>query len=88
MYSYYAFKAMKIRVPRSISVVITFLQICQMAAGCYVNYKVLDYLSNGIPCSISKTNVIVSSIMYMSYFALFARFFYLSYLGKRKRKTT
>lgn len=86
MYSYYAFKAMKIRVPRSISVLITFLQICQMAAGCYVNYKVFEYLAKGVPCNITKTNVTISSLMYFSYFYLFARFFYLSYLGKSKKK--
>ncbi|XP_065215359.1 very long chain fatty acid elongase 6-like [Planococcus citri] len=86
MYSYYAFKAMKIRIPRFISVIITFLQICQMAVGCYVNYKVFEYIfSKDLPCGTSQTNVIVSSVMYFSYFYLFARFFYLSYLGKKQK---
>lgn len=89
MYSYYAFKAMKIRIPRGISVVITFLQICQMAAGCYINYKVFEFVSKGLPCGTSQTNAVISSIMYCSYFYLFARFFYLAYLGKsRKAKST
>lgn len=89
MYSYYAFKAMKIRIPRVISVVITSSQILQMVVGCYINYKAFEYMSNGMPCGTSRTNVFVSSLMYFSYFYLFARFFYLSYLSKpRKAKST
>lgn len=89
MYSYYACRALKIRIPRVISVFITASQICQMAAGCYVNYKAWQFMSSNIPCSITKSNLIVSSLMYFSYFLLFARFFYLSYLGRRtKPKTT
>lgn len=76
---------MKIRIPRGISVVITFLQICQMAVGCYVNYKVFDYVSKGMPCGTTQTNVVISSIMYFTYFYLFARFFYLAYLGKSRK---
>jgi hypothetical protein len=88
MYSYYAFKAMKFRIPKFISVIITSSQISQMAAGCYVNYKTWQYKLAGTPCSISNENVIVSSLMYLSYLALFVRFFYKSYLSKPKRAKT
>ena len=34
MYSYYAFRAMKYRIPKWIQVTLTMLQICQMIIGC------------------------------------------------------
>lgn len=37
MYSYYALKAMCVRVPRFISMAITVAQLAQMVAGCAVN---------------------------------------------------
>jgi len=85
MYSYYAFKAMKFRIPKFISVLITSSQISQMAAGCYVNYKTWQFKLAGITCDISYENVIVSSLMYISYLALFIRFFQLSYFRKPNR---
>lgn len=86
MYSYYALKALKVRISKSIAAVITFSQFLQMAVGCYINYKVYYFMSINAPCYITKTNVVSSSIMYFSYFVLFGRFFYYSYLHKSKKE--
>jgi len=86
MYSYYAFRAMKFRIPKFISIFITTSQISQMAVGCYVNFKTWQYKLAGISCSVSYENVTVSTLMYFSYFVLFVRFFYMSYLNKPSQK--
>ncbi len=89
MYTYYALKALKFHIPKKIAAVITFSQLMQMAVGCYVNYKSYVYLLSDRPCNISYFNVFVASLMYFSYFVLFGRFFYLSYVRRfRKRKLT
>merc|ERR1711936_510683 len=44
MYTYYAFKALRFRVPRCIAMVITCLQ---MVIGCVVNYTAYTYKSRG-----------------------------------------
>lgn len=89
MYSYYALKALKVRIPRSISAIITTAQITQMAIGCYVNYRTYQFLWSDAPCNISLTNVTFSSLMYISYFILFGNFFYQSYVNRKtKAKTT
>jgi len=82
MYSYYAFKALKYRVPRCIAMLITSLQLVQMVIGCTVNYVAYQYKQNGVECHVSDNNTKLSLIMYTSYFVLFARFFYNAYLSK------
>ena len=80
MYSYYAFKAMRIKVPKFVSQLITTGQILQMIAGCFVNYIAYQTkLSNGI-CNISDDNIKYSSLMYFSYFVLFFNFFINAYI--------
>jgi elongation of very long chain fatty acids protein 6 len=84
MYSYYAFKAMRIQVPRSISKLITCAQISQMIAGIYVNYIAYDTIVNkNESCQISIENIKYSFLMYASYFALFFHFFLKSYVFKK-----
>lgn len=85
MYSYYALKALKVRIPRFISAIITFSQISQMAVGCYVNYKTIQFLWSGAPCYISAANLTFSSVMYLTYFILFGNFFYQSYVNRKAR---
>ncbi len=90
MYSYYACKAMRIRVPVFISQVITFLQIIQMIAGCYVNwiaYQTKTY-SPETQCNITYENIYSSMAMYISYFALFFNFFLRAYVFRSSRSTT
>ena len=82
MYSYYACKAMKIRVPIFVSQLITTLQIVQMIGGCYVNYVAYNTKihSPQIQCSVTFENIQLSMAMYLSYFALFFNFFLHAYV--------
>ncbi|XP_023334075.1 elongation of very long chain fatty acids protein 6 [Eurytemora carolleeae] len=86
MYSYYACKALRVRVPRCIAMLITSLQLLQMVIGCTVNFLAFQYKQNGVECGVSDNNLKLSLIMYTSYFVLFARFFYNAYLIKSQRK--
>lgn len=81
MYTYYAFRALRYRVPKIIAITITSLQLIQMIVGCAVNYLAFSYKQNGMQCRVSDTNLKLSLLMYCSYFVLFARFFYNAYLG-------
>ncbi|KAF0287859.1 Elongation of very long chain fatty acids protein 6 [Amphibalanus amphitrite] len=87
MYSYYAFKALRYRVPRWISVAITSSQLAQMIVGCLVNLWAYHVKSNGGECEVSVLNIKLSLIMYFSYFVLFAHFFNKSYLTKKPARS-
>jgi len=80
MYSYFAFKAMKFNVPRCVAMVITALQLIQMIVGCLVNIWTYQFKEGGLECQVSDNNIKLSLLMYISYFVLFARFFYNAYL--------
>ncbi|XP_043210278.1 elongation of very long chain fatty acids protein 6-like [Amphibalanus amphitrite] len=88
MYSYYAFKALRYRVPRWISVTITACQLAQMVVGCLVNFYAIHVKSNGGECDVSYLMINLALIMYFSYFALFTNFFYNSYIAKKPRSAT
>merc|ERR1711962_1558622 len=45
------------------------------------------FKENGMPCAVSDNNLFYSSLMYSSYFVLFARFFYKAYFCKSERKS-
>lgn len=83
MYSYYALRAMRFKPPRFISMVITSLQLLQMVVGCAINIWAHDFLTTAgrSSCHISPINIKLSIAMYFSYFVLFARFFYKSYMS-------
>lgn len=88
MYSYYALRAMGYKPPRFISMIITSMQLTQMIVGCTINLWAYDYLKavNPSACHISPINIKLSIAMYFSYFVLFARFFYVTYLSANARK--
>ncbi|XP_043274094.1 elongation of very long chain fatty acids protein 6 [Venturia canescens] len=87
MYSYYALRAMRYSPPKSISMVITMLQLTQMIVGCAINVWAFQYLSHGQKeCGISRVNIKFSLTMYFSYFVLFARFFYNAYISDSRGK--
>jgi len=88
MYSYFALRAMRVRVPKVFAMGITSLQLLQMVIGCYINYIAFQFKQSGRDCSVSDSNLMYSSLMYTSYFALFARFFYNAYLCNTNRKST
>jgi elongation of very long chain fatty acids protein 6 len=86
MYSYFALRAARIRVPQFIQQFITFFQIVQMVAGCIVNVAAFNYKQKGYSCATSNTNIVVSLALYASYFSLFAHFFYMTYLRKDSKR--
>jgi len=87
MYSYYALRAMKVKVPRCVAMSITTLQLLQMVVGCTINYLAFQFKRNGADCGVSDTNLMYSTLMYASYFLLFARFFHNAYFNPSNRKT-
>jgi len=88
MYSYYTAKAIKIRIPKSLAMVITSLQLIQMVIGCTITILAWRYkMVLGKNCAVTDNNLHWSFLMYLSYFFLFARFFYISYFNKRHAET-
>jgi len=85
MYSYYALRATGRRTPGFIPKFITTVQILQMVAGIFVNIKALTMLYKGESCYVGITNIVVSLIMYSSYFVLFCNFFIQTYVNKKKK---
>jgi len=84
MYSYYALRAMRFRPPKAVAMLITSLQLLQMVVGCNVNFLAYRYKTEGRECRVSDTNLKLSLLMYISYFVLFARFFYNAYFQDKK----
>merc|ERR1719466_76453 len=81
MYSYYALRAMRVKVPTGFAMMIMSLQLLQMVVGCAINLMALNYKSRGVACDVSQTNITWSLLMYFSYFLLFARFFQQAYFS-------
>lgn len=86
MYSYFAFKAMKFRIPKVISICITSLQIVQMVVGLTVSMNVMVLRYRGEECHQSMENAAAAVLMYFSYFLLFVHFFYRSYAAPTSSK--
>lgn len=81
MYSYYALKAARIKVPLFVSKLITLMQISQMLVGCFVNWVAYrTKRDTNTPCQISDDNIFYSFLMYASYFLLFFQFFLDAYI--------
>jgi len=88
MYSYYALRAMKVRIPRPIAMAITTIQLLQMVFGVIVNvYSIWIMHYNGTPSNCPHRNWLglkVSFGIYIPYTILFAKLFIDSYIGKPK----
>jgi len=85
MYSYYGLKSMRIRVPRQISMCITFLQLSQMVVGVVVNIYSVMAKSSGVECFVETKHIVLALMMYASYFMLFAHFFYRAYFHSKAK---
>ncbi|XP_067130290.1 very long chain fatty acid elongase 6-like [Centruroides vittatus] len=82
MYTYFALKACKMNIPRSIASCITTLQIIQMVLG--LGLSALSFLVKmNTKCNVSHDVIIFSLIVYFTYFILFCQFFYNSYLAPK-----
>ena len=84
MYTYYGLKAMKFRIPLSISMTITAIQFVQMVAGVTVMYLGYQATRTREQCSLGPNAALAFLAMYLSYLFLFGNFFYRSYLGGRE----
>jgi len=81
MYSYYGLKSLRYRIPKQVAVFITSIQLIQMVVGVVVNVHAYQSKQSGIECDVNYHNINLSLIMYTSYFVLFLRFFYKTYLS-------
>ena len=50
------------------------------------HHRPYTLIQNGLPCLVSDDNIKASLVMYGSYFVLFCKFFYDSYVAKRNAK--
>jgi len=82
MYSYYALKALQVRIPRSIAMVITISQIVQMIFGLYINYKAYALRLSGQTCDTSFSASLCGLLIYFLFFLLFIKFFVFAYCSK------
>jgi elongation of very long chain fatty acids protein 6 len=85
MYSYYALRAMRVSIPRSVNMTITTLQIAQMFAGLYINYRALQFKLLGMPCDISIPVAMTGFTLYGLFAVLFINFFLWTYLFSSKK---
>ncbi len=85
MYSYYALRAMRVSIPRSVNMTITTLQIAQMFAGLYINYRALQLKLLGMPCDISIPVAMTGFTLYGLFAVLFINFFLWTYLFSSKK---
>ncbi|XP_033355404.1 elongation of very long chain fatty acids protein 6-like [Bombus vosnesenskii] len=86
MYSYYALKAMEIKPPRFIAMMITTMQLVQMVVGFFVTGAAYYYIKIGEKeCHATTFNAACGLLMYFSYFVLFAMYFYKTYLSGNSR---
>lgn len=83
MYGYYCIRALGLKVPRPIAVMITLSQITQMLIGFLVAGYELVMVITGVPCEMTIGLSIYSSIVYGTYFVLFLFFFFHTYLRSR-----
>jgi elongation of very long chain fatty acids protein 6 len=88
MYSYYALKALKFKVPRFINVVITGLQTIQMIIGVTIGSYVISLKIRDLPVQQTWSNLAFQFTMYFSYLYLFSAFFYNAYIAPKKPTTT
>jgi hypothetical protein len=87
MYTYYALSSMGIRLPRSISMIVTTLQTTQMLIGVGISVYIASLkLSSGpeLICQQSNENLLFSFAIYFTFAILFVRFFINAYLTHKK----
>ncbi|XP_043842066.1 elongation of very long chain fatty acids protein 3 isoform X2 [Dromiciops gliroides] len=86
MYSYYTVKALGLKPPRFLPMIITTLQITQMFVGASVS--ILSFMwRKDCDCHTSKQYLFWTFAMYFAYFALFLNFFYKAYFRTARFKS-
>ena len=89
MYSYYAGRALGVRIPRWIAQIITFFQLSQMFVGVYVTVLAFYNVRSGrVPgCTVRDEFIYWATAMYFSYALLFLHFFYKRYCSSSRQKS-
>ncbi|KAL3876186.1 hypothetical protein ACJMK2_034057 [Sinanodonta woodiana] len=85
MYTYYTLRALKFNIPKQVNILITSLQLLQMAVGIAINIFTYGVLNSGRKCDQTYFNVKICFMMYFSYFLLFIHFFYTTYIVKKPK---
>ena len=80
MYTYYALKASGLRIPTSVSQIITTLQLVQFVLGLTVLVAACIHRSNGGMCDATDGLLAIGLTVYSSYVVLFLNFFYQRYI--------
>ncbi|XP_074151526.1 very long chain fatty acid elongase 3 [Sminthopsis crassicaudata] len=87
MYSYYTMKALRLKPPRILPMLITTLQITQMFVGASVS--IMSFLfGSDCECYTSTQYLFWTFAMYFAYFALFLHFFYKAYFTTSQTQAT
>ncbi|XP_023219894.1 elongation of very long chain fatty acids protein 3-like [Centruroides sculpturatus] len=86
MYTYYMLAALNIKIPKYCSMALTSIQILQMLYGCFLCYMAFYFRAFRDDCRFPLRPIFIIIVMYVSYFFLFARFFYVNYVCSKKNK--
>jgi len=84
MYFYFVLRGLNIKVPEPLAMCITSLQITQMVVNTFNNFYTMGMLYLGHSCSRHPTSIKWSLAVYISLWALFAKFFLDRYFSKKK----
>uniref|UniRef100_A0A915E0D0 Elongation of very long chain fatty acids protein n=1 Tax=Ditylenchus dipsaci TaxID=166011 RepID=A0A915E0D0_9BILA len=86
MYSYYALRALRMRLPKYVAMFITgYVANNQMVFGVAIGISIYRIKAAGGQCQQTWSNLYFSFTIYFTYFLLFCNFFYHAYL-KRNNK--
>ncbi|VIO91481.1 Uncharacterized protein BM_BM2683 [Brugia malayi] len=87
MYTYFAVASYGIRLPKTVSMILTTIQTVQMFAGisvlAYV-YKIKT--GTNLPCQQSMQNLLFGTLLYVTFAVLFIQYFISSYFRKSDKK--
>ncbi|VDN02698.1 unnamed protein product [Thelazia callipaeda] len=88
MYTYFAFTSCGMRPPKLISMAITSIQTIQMFAGIAVSLYVYRVKTQtDFPCQQSMQNLLIGTVLYVTYAALFIHYFISTYFHKSSGKS-
>jgi len=83
MYSYYALRAIRVKIPRKISMAITMLQMVQMVLGLFIIIYASWLKHNGVVCCTFDQAIWLALGVYASYLVLFGNYFLKTYILKK-----
>ncbi|CAG7723990.1 unnamed protein product [Allacma fusca] len=87
MYSYYALKALGVKIPKNVSQALTTLQILQLAAAVFGAVYILYLLAvQGRPCRMHFETFCLGGFLAGMFLVLFIRFYKQSYLSRDENK--